>query len=113
MAPLRKIRSPTANIYGTLLESEFAPRRLGRSSPSQSNPECPEEWRLGPEQCWLEPCAGHHEKRFLHGYYGHDLYLPLYIFWGEVLLCARLRASNIDASAGSVEELKRIVKQIR
>jgi hypothetical protein len=37
----------------------------------------------------------------------------LYIFCGEFLLCARLRPSNIDASAGSVEELKRIVKQIR
>lgn len=34
-------------------------------------------------------------------------------FCGEFLLCERLRPSNIDASAGSVEELKRIVKQIR
>jgi hypothetical protein len=39
--------------------------------------------------------------------------LPLYIFCGEALLCARLRPSNIDASAGCVEELERIVKQIR
>jgi len=37
----------------------------------------------------------------------------LYIFCGEFLLCARLRSSNIDASAGSVEELHRIVAQIR
>jgi hypothetical protein len=37
----------------------------------------------------------------------------LYIFCGEFLLCARLRSSNIDASAGSVEELQRIVAQIR
>jgi hypothetical protein len=37
----------------------------------------------------------------------------LYIFCGEFLLGARLRTSNIDASAGSVGELKRIVKQIR
>ena len=44
---------------------------------------------------------------------GHYCYLPLYIFCGEFLLCARLRSSNIDASAGSVEELKRIVEQIR
>ena len=29
------------------------------------------------------------------------------------MLCARLRSSNIDASAGSVEELQRIVAQIR
>jgi hypothetical protein len=37
----------------------------------------------------------------------------LYIFCGEFLLCARLRSSNIDASAGSVAELQRIVEQIR
>src|SRR6202795_4548619 len=60
-----------------------------------------------------DPLHGKQEGRFFHGYYGHYCYLPLYIFCGEFLLCARLRASNIDASAGSVEELKRIVKQIR
>jgi hypothetical protein len=60
-----------------------------------------------------DPLHGEQEGRFFHGYYGHYCYLPLYIFCGEFLLCARLRPSNIDASAGSVEELKRIVKQIR
>lgn len=60
-----------------------------------------------------DPLHGKQEGRFFHGYYGHYCYLPLYIFCGEFLLCARLRPSNIDASAGSVEELKRIVKQIR
>src|SRR6266436_6528391 len=60
-----------------------------------------------------DPLHGQQEGRFFHGYYGHYCYLPLYIFCGEFLLCARLRASNIDASAGSVEELKRIVEQIR
>src|SRR3989441_13373231 len=60
-----------------------------------------------------DPLHGHQEGRFFHGYYGHYCYLPLYIFCGEFLLCARLRPSNIDASAGSVEELKRIVEQIR
>src|SRR5271157_5638677 len=45
--------------------------------------------------------------------YGHYCYLPLYIFCGEFLLCARLRSSNIDGAAGSVEELQRIVQQIR
>src|SRR5438034_9522599 len=48
-----------------------------------------------------------------HGYYGHYCYLPLYIFCGEFLLCARLRRSNLDASAGTVSELQRIVTQIR
>ena len=60
-----------------------------------------------------DPLHGNQEGRFFHGYYGHYCYLPLYIFCGEFLLCARLRPSNIDASAGSVEELQRIVKQIR
>jgi Transposase DDE domain group 1 len=60
-----------------------------------------------------DPLHGNQEGRFFHGYYGHYCYLPLYIFCGEFLLCARLRSSNIDASAGSVEELQRIVAQIR
>jgi len=60
-----------------------------------------------------DPLHGEQEGRFFHGYYGHYCYLPLYVFSGEHLLCARLRPSNIDASAGTVEELERIVEQIR
>jgi len=60
-----------------------------------------------------DPLHGKQEGRFFHGYYGHYCYLPLYIFCGEFLLGARLRPSNIDAPAGSVEELRRIVAQIR
>jgi hypothetical protein len=60
-----------------------------------------------------DPLHGEQEGRFFHGYYGHYCYLPLYIFCGEMLLGARLRPSNIDASAGSREELARIVAQIR
>lgn len=60
-----------------------------------------------------DPVHGHQLGRFFHGYYGNYCYLPLYIFCGEHLLCARLRPSNIDASAGSVKELARIVSQIR
>jgi Transposase DDE domain group 1 len=59
------------------------------------------------------PLHGEQEGRFFHGYYGHYCYLPLYIFCGEHLLCARLRPSNIDASAGSRGEIERIVRQIR
>jgi hypothetical protein len=51
--------------------------------------------------------------RFFHGYYKGYCYLPLYIFCGDHLLCARLRPSDIDASAGSVKQLQRIVSQIR
>ena len=60
-----------------------------------------------------DPLHGNQEGRFFHGYYMNYCYLPLYIFSGEFLLCARLRPSNIDASEGTVEELKRIVRQIR
>src|SRR5213596_3636980 len=60
-----------------------------------------------------DPLHGNQEGRFFHGYYGHYCYLPLYIFCGEFLLCARLRPSNIDASARVIDELKRIVGQIR
>jgi hypothetical protein len=60
-----------------------------------------------------DPIHGHQEGRFYHGYYDCYCYLPLYIFCGEFLLCARLRRADIDASAGTVDELKRIVEQIR
>jgi hypothetical protein len=60
-----------------------------------------------------DPLHGHQAGRFFHGYYKSYCYLPLYIFCGEHLLCARLRPSDIDASAGSVKELRRIVGRIR
>jgi len=72
-----------------------------------------------PREIWLDldatddPLHGHQEGRFFHGYYRCYCYLPLYIFCGEHLLCARLRPSNQDAAAGSVDELERIVTQIR
>lgn len=60
-----------------------------------------------------DPLHGNQEGRFFHGYYKNYCYLPLYIFCGEFMLCAKLRRSNIDAAAGSVKELERIVSQIR
>jgi hypothetical protein len=59
------------------------------------------------------PLHGEQEGRFFHGYYDAYCYLPLYIFCGDHLLCARLRPSNIDASKGSGWEVRRIVRQIR
>lgn len=56
---------------------------------------------------------GNQEGRFYHGYYGDYCYLPLYIFCDDFLLLARLRRSNIDASAGSKDEVERICRQIR
>ena len=59
------------------------------------------------------PLHGHQEGRFFHGYYDEYCYLPLYIFCGEHVLCARLRESNHDAAFGSLAEIQRIVAQIR
>ena len=72
-----------------------------------------------PEQIVLDldatdiPLYGHQTERFFHGYYDSYCYLPLYIFAGDQLLCARLRPANQDAAAGSVEEVGRIVTQLR
>jgi hypothetical protein len=60
-----------------------------------------------------DPVHGEQEGRFFHGYYGHYCYLPLYIFCDKHLLVAKLRPSNIDAAAGCVEELERLIGQIR
>ena len=56
---------------------------------------------------------GKQEGRFFHGYYDNYCYLPLYIFCGEHVLCARLREANHDAAFGSLGEIQRIVMQIR
>jgi len=60
-----------------------------------------------------DPVHGEQEGRFFHGYYGHYCYLPLYIFCDKHLLVAKLRPSNIDGAAGSLEELERVIGQIR
>jgi DDE family transposase len=78
-----------------------------------------EAHKRAPEQIILDldatddPLHGHQEGRFFHGYYDCYCYLPLYVFCGRHLLAAKLRPSDIDASAGSVAELERIVRQIR
>lgn len=59
------------------------------------------------------PLHGHQEGRFFHGHYDAYCYLPLYVFCGRHLLAAKLRRSNIDASAGVVEEVARVVGRIR
>jgi hypothetical protein len=78
-----------------------------------------EAHRRAPRQIILDldatddPLHGHQEGRFFHGHYDCYCYLPLYVFCGRHLLAAKLRRSNIDASAGAVEEVARIVGQIR
>jgi hypothetical protein len=78
-----------------------------------------ESYERPPEEIILDidatddPLYGNQEGRFFHGYYGHYCYLPLYIFCGEQLLCARLRKADTDPASGVVEEVERIVGQIR
>ncbi|MEO7653641.1 MAG: IS1380 family transposase [Bryobacteraceae bacterium] len=59
------------------------------------------------------PLHGKQEGRFFHGYYDSYCYLPLYIFCGEQVLCARLRQADHDAACGSLQEIQRIVAQLR
>lgn len=56
---------------------------------------------------------GTQEQAFFNGYYDHTCYAPLLIFCGRHLLAAKLRASNVDPAAGALEELQRIIAQIR
>jgi len=60
-----------------------------------------------------DPLHGDQEGKFFHGYCDCYCYLPLYIFCGEELLCAKLRRSNIDPSEGRLPEVERIVDRIR
>jgi hypothetical protein len=60
-----------------------------------------------------DPLHGHQEGRFFHGYYDSYCYLPLYVFCGRHLLVSKLRRSNIDAAAGSVAEMARVIGRIR
>src|SRR3990172_819604 len=60
-----------------------------------------------------DPLHGKQEGRFFHGYYQQYCYLPLYVFCGDHLLCAKLRQANGDVAEGVVAELERIVGRIR
>ena len=60
-----------------------------------------------------DPLHGEQRDRFFHGYYGGYCYLPLYIFCDRHLLCALLRPANIDASAGALQQVQRIVTHLR
>src|SRR5437660_3836507 len=78
----------------------------------EAQTQAPEQFILDIDTTDL-PLHGKQEGRFFHGYYDSYCYLPLYVFCGEHVLCARLRPSNSDASAGSLAEIERIVGQIR
>jgi hypothetical protein len=78
----------------------------------ESYPSAPAEIVLDVDTTDL-PLHGKQEGRFFHGYYDHYCYLPLYVFCGEHVLCARLREANHDASFGCRQEIQRIVAQVR
>jgi hypothetical protein len=59
------------------------------------------------------PLHGEQEGRFYHGHYEEYCYLPLYVFCGRHLLLARQRLANVAGSEGAVEEVARIIAQIR
>jgi len=78
----------------------------------QGQPTAPDEVVLDVDAT-DDPLYGNQEGRFFHGYYAEYCYLPLYIFCGEYLLCARLRAANEEPASGVRQELERIVKKLR
>jgi hypothetical protein len=78
----------------------------------ESHQSAPEEIILDVDTTDL-PLHGKQEGRFFHGYYDSYCYLPLYIFCGEHVLCARLREANHDAAFGCLQEIQRMVAQIR
>jgi len=104
--------SPAGERYNKISYSAEALDELLVNLFLEAHPQAPREIVLDLDATDT-PLHGRQEARFFHGYYGHYCYLPLYVFCGDHLLCARLRPSNIDASAGSLEEVQRIVCQIR
>jgi hypothetical protein len=60
-----------------------------------------------------DPVHGNQEQGFFNGYYDQVCYAPLLIFCGRHLLAAKLRPSNVEPAGGALEELTRIISQIR
>lgn len=78
-----------------------------------------EAHRRAPQEIWLDldatdtPLHGKQEGRFFHGFYDEYCYMPLYVFCGDFLLSSRLRSSDCDPIEGVVEDLSRMIRQIR
>ena len=60
-----------------------------------------------------DPLHGNQEGRFFHGHHDCYRYLPLYVFCGEHLLCARLREASGGDAAGVLDEVRRIATRLR
>jgi len=72
-----------------------------------------------PKEIWIDldatddPIHGDQEGKHFHGYYDAHCFLPLYIFSDGHLLSSRLRTSDCDPLEGVIEDISRIVAQIR
>ena len=60
-----------------------------------------------------DPTHGTQEGSAFHGYYHHECYPLMLICCGRHLLSAKLREAHVDPAAGALEELQRIIPQIR
>jgi hypothetical protein len=107
-----ELSRPTATRYHKVSHDPAAIERLFVDVFLEAHQRPPEQIILDLDAT-DDPLHGHQEGRFFHGYYDCYCYLPLYIFCGRHLLAARLRRSNIDGAAGAIEEVARIVAQIR
>ena len=101
-----------ADRYKRIIADEGAVDRLMVDLFLEAHAGAPEEIVLDLDAT-DDPLHGGQEGRFFHGYYGHYCYLPLYITCGDHVLCSRLRTADIDASEGALDEVIRIVGQIR
>jgi hypothetical protein len=107
-----ELSGPVASRYHKIAHDGAAIERLLVELFIESHRQPPEEIIVDLDAT-DDPLHGRQEGRFFHGYYDCYCYLPLYVFCGDQLLAAKLRTANIDAAAGAVEEVARIVAQIR
>jgi len=101
-----------ATRYHKISHNPIAIKRLMVDLFLDAHARCPREIVLDLDAT-DDPVHGEQEGRFFHGYYDCYCYLPLYVFCGRHLLAAKLRPASVDAAAGAVEEVARIVAQIR
>ncbi|MGH1484388.1 MAG: IS1380 family transposase [Geminicoccales bacterium] len=107
-----ELSQPVATRYHKIAHDPAAIERLFVDLFLEAHAKAPEQITLDLDAT-DDPLHGDQEGRFFHGYYRCYCYLPLYVFCGRHLLAAKLRRANIDAAAGAVEEIERIVAQIR
>ena len=102
-----------ANLkYKKIGYSEKAIDRFFVESFIKTSREAPEEIILDLDAT-DDPLHGNQQGRYFHGYYDCYCYLPLYIFCGDKILCAKLKTSNLDPGNEALPDVMRVVEQIR